>query len=764
MNQAKRRRKRRHQIRMFRNITLLLCMVVGVLIGCSKISESVRVPELAAEKIEKGNTIQARACEFIDWDMPLDAMHIHDDIMYGVYANEEGTFLVSKTENGVSETYKLQENLKDAFVRDFYVSEGIYYIAQKEQQLYLMSGDLKGNINLVEELTSESIDKFAGYEDIAVIPKEGKDFYLFCEAMVYPKDLLQNSGKDVPGDYYVVTNNILEFKDGKHTGKHCQSFSLMETSTAALYNDIVSNGEELFVLSSQPSGTEAFLEIYDKETWEVKEKIELTVEEGHNCRLCTDANGEIYVSSGKRMYQYNKDKKAVEDLFGLEELGIESKQVDKISSYGEGGFYVTQKNVSDTGWGYDYQISKIGEDIIEKKVITLGSVYSTWDSELTKVIMEYNQQSGEYFVEFQDWSEGYGDDLDAAYDRFVLDIVGGDGPDIIALDGMETQALGAQGILVDLYDYMTEDVARQKYVYHALECASNGSKLYGLGYGFNVNTISANGNDAGLTKGWTFSDFLAYLQGNGSGPEALYGFGGDESLITALGRVAMTDYIDWESNTANFQSEEFVNMLEFCKKNEQGNYQYPSFSKGLHEKYYLAKSEYINSVSDYQIVNELYDGNVVFKGYPTENGTGTTLAVFGPLGINSQSNVKEAAFDFIEFYAEEYDGSGFPIVTEKFEAYLEESMQEALWEDGSVICKNSYMDEDDYFEVFAATPEDVAAVRELINTADRSFYYNSSIASIIEEEASSYINGAISVEEAVETINNRVQLYLDEQK
>lgn len=67
-------------------------------------------------------------------------------------------------------------------------------------------------------------------------------------------------------------------------------------------------------------------------------------------------------------------------------------------------------------------------------------------------------------------------------------------------------------------------------------------------------------------------------------------------------------------------------------------------------------------------------------------------------------------------------------------------------------------------EVYKASKNDVEAVRKLIENISGKHAYHNDIMNIIDEEAESYFCGQKSIEQAAKIIQNRVQLYLDENK
>ena len=63
----------------------------------------------------------------------------------------------------------------------------------------------------------------------------------------------------------------------------------------------------------------------------------------------------------------------------------------------------------------------------------------------------------------------------------------------------------------------------------------------------------------------------------------------------------------------------------------------------------------------------------------------------------------------------------------------------------------------------ALTQEETDAILELIETTDTLFQYDGTVMDILMEESLNYYNGQCTAEAAAQYIQNRVQLYLDEQ-
>nr|WP_296467026.1 hypothetical protein [uncultured Acetatifactor sp.] len=76
--------------------------------------------------------------------------------------------------------------------------------------------------------------------------------------------------------------------------------------------------------------------------------------------------------------------------------------------------------------------------------------------------------------------------------------------------------------------------------------------------------------------------------------------------------------------------------------------------------------------------------------------------------------------------------------------------------------KEYYGDADRQVFAYAATKEEVDAVRKLAEEAANRFEYHPEIQNIINEEAQGYLSGQVDLDRTVEKIQNRASLLLQE--
>lgn len=403
----------------------------------------------------------------------------------------------------------------------------------------------------------------------------------------------------------------------------------------------------------------------------------------------------------------------------------------------------------------------------EKITLTLGTL-SGGRGQLQNAVEAYNDQSEKYYVEIVDYLPEEFDNViyETSAERFRMDIGTGKGTDIIDLTELDEEMLGYRGILADMSPFL-EGEAQERYLTNILECVKTGDSLYKLGPSFALYTVVGNGAEVGMENGWTPEEMMKCFEDKGRGPDALAGFYRDQSVASVLTCCSLEDFIDWEKGEADFRKEVFYRILRFGVERDAvgvSRISAESIRSGIH----LASLENILSVAGYQQRMQVFGGKMAVKGIPCSSGTGVAVCLYNALGINSHSEYVEGAWDFLRFYAEgnwakdDWSITGFRISRKAFEEQMERAMVQEYYE-GEPLPKGSF-DDDDVPYVYAATQEEVTAVRELVALADREYACNVVISQIIDEEVGAYNSGAQTVEQTAEKVQNRVQLYLDEQR
>ena len=170
-------------------------------------------------------------------------------------------------------------------------------------------------------------------------------------------------------------------------------------------------------------------------------------------------------------------------------------------------------------------------------------------------------------------------------------------------------------------------------------------------------------------------------------------------------------------------------------------------------------------------MNGYFGEDVSYIGFPTENGKGSYAMANECYAISSRSKNTEAAWEFLRYYlTEEYQSSlqwGLPVQKKYFDENAKNALGRPFYidEEGN---KQEY-DENFYLNGEAIvldplTQEQVDKVVSFILSIDKCYYYNEDIINIVNEEMDAFFTGQKSAQEVAKIIQNRAQIYVNENR
>lgn len=182
-----------------------------------------------------------------------------------------------------------------------------------------------------------------------------------------------------------------------------------------------------------------------------------------------------------------------------------------------------------------------------------------------------------------------------------------------------------------------------------------------------------------------------------------------------------------------------------------------------------------------QMHSQMFNEPITFIGYPTVDGSGgNRINGRNCYAITTKSANSEGAWAFIEsmLQYEEVSESGGNSYLPVRKDMLEETFTLAMKENGSYDENGEIMLDEDgnpmiwpkvtwgyddwECEIYAATPEQIQALRDLIDSSVAATNNNQTIMSIIQEESQAFFEGQRSAQEVADVIQSRVQTYVSE--
>lgn len=389
---------------------------------------------------------------------------------------------------------------------------------------------------------------------------------------------------------------------------------------------------------------------------------------------------------------------------------------------------------------------------------------------------------GEVQIEVRNYSQ-FSEGGKQGIDLLMTEIAAGKGPDIIELgtsgetSQLSYRQLAEKGYLEDLWPYIENDpdLGKDRVMEAPLKAAEINGGLYVAFDSFQLHTLVGAKAIVGDRTGWTVEELLEAFAAMPEGSVILdnfYDYSMKSHLLSSFLYGFSDLFIDWETGQCSFDGKEFCSFLELasCMPDEYAWKRSCTTKMELHDAYYKRMLDGLVLLNDSGF-GRLYHmqefdflfGGVSCIGYPV--GDGSTGSYIQPLGIklamSSTCPEKEAAWQYIRktFLPRQEKEShlfeGIPINGTSYKRERAEclSLKHGFFWDGEVISFDEPM-----------TLEACQQIEALYNTPRSSISIDKEILDIVTEVAGAYFAGDKSLDETVQLIQNRVTLYVNEQK
>ena len=333
----------------------------------------------------------------------------------------------------------------------------------------------------------------------------------------------------------------------------------------------------------------------------------------------------------------------------------------------------------------------------------------------------------------------------------------------------------------DLTPYLENSnvLYRDDYLENVLAGYTYDNKLAAIPNSFSVETMAGKSSDLGGTKGWTLEEVLAYAKEH---PEAKLFYGANESSIMEFCMSSNMDlFLDWESGEVRFDSEIFMELLEYLKSYQENVSSKPDDREPperLQSGDCLLYPVSLHYFNDIQLYPAMFDQPVTYIGYPTADGSANAVMRCDKLyGISAASGNKEGAWVFIEHCLTEPVEWGFSPRRSQLEVQIEEAKEAAKNSSGETLFDEGGNPLPAHGEkgvkfgfsgweytYHACTDEEIDQVKELLEVAKPVKNSDNLVMAIIEEEVQAFYVGQKSAEDVAKIIQSRVQLYVDENR
>lgn len=451
-------------------------------------------------------------------------------------------------------------------------------------------------------------------------------------------------------------------------------------------------------------------------------------------------------------YRYKGTAEEMESAFSLEENLISYYQIDKVLEEENGWRMLLH---TDSG----LQIVSLEWGLKEAETF-LSVASANVNDTLKERIRFFNQRHPEYLLQIRDYGTN---DVQSRLQQIQLSMSGKNPPDLIEMWSMEEyENYARKGWLEDLSSYLEkgERLSLEDFVPRLREALTVNGGFYALPQEFDLTTLAIPKSVAEGRSSWNIEEFLDFIE---EYPNAYFYFRGSgiqpdqnglkkEILSLAL-RRGLAGFIDADRGKVDFDNERFrslmtrINAMQF---DESAGWRDADLERRVGDGEILMPAVSIDRVySLYQLENT-YCQEMVLIGYPgAEREDGGALMTIGrPTGISGNSRNKEGAWCYLEeSVAEETESTGgFPSRQKELAEMLEEACDGA--EDEELDMWKRYTD----------------MVTETIGTASVEDPAMRQLRIIISEEATFYFSGVKSLDEVIEVMESRAEMYFNENR
>ena len=429
-------------------------------------------------------------------------------------------------------------------------------------------------------------------------------------------------------------------------------------------------------------------------------------------------------------------------------------------------------------------------------------------NDLRVSINRFNLNHEDVQIEIRDYSD------EGGMERLFTELSLGRVPDIMELhylggnedDGWSTlpykdrsceawlpyRQLAQKGYLENLWPYIENDpdLGLDKVLMPPLKATEVNGGLYMLFSEVSITTLMGPEHIVGDRSGWTL-DELRESYSTMPGDSTILRYNATRwDMFSMLCAPLLEQYVDMEAGENSFDSQEFRDMVEFLR-DFPDEFKTPLSEEGVRVELVdrivggeqMLDATTVSGMWMITYADVFFGAPVAFVGYPTADGSlGSFFNLHdGKLAMSSACRNKEAAWEFMrKILTKKHDSQALRDMngyggTRKININLEnyelanrfdltyDERTKGHYSNGTDAQLNGPLGEQ-LFVVDMPNEDDLARFETLVNNTTQIYWPDKALSEIVWESISPYFAGDKTLDETVQLVQNRVSLYVNENR
>lgn len=726
-----------------KKIIFVLSLAILILAGCAKSQESKKESNDAVAATKEGTAVIEKT-DLGDGTEEIRNVQLRNGICYFTRKEKDDTERIVFYRQKEAESVEKLFEIEDKNTEKCYLLKS--FVDQENQWYFIL-------VKLVDGEKEFWLEKRTA--DGAIIYQKQADSF----AQILEEKSVKDLAVDLEGKVVALTyEGVLLF--WSKNGEESKSYKIKEIREE-IQDGLGVMEDSIFYYSA---GTqEIYFARIDIDRAETESEKKVLVEQKNaqkyeKLKFYSGYEDGCYIVSREGLWNYTEKEEKLECVleWSQEDISIDQENIVQVGKDQE-GFVVLAldeelKNCSRFDIG-----KQTGEEKEHRIEITLGCINSPLLLDnMNRIVKAYNRQSTEYYVRIVPYGKQE-EGIISGTDELTLALVKGEGTDLIDMTMFSRESFLSKGILEDLKPYLDRDgVSLIAPIEKILE---TDGKIGVLGNGFYIQAVLIPKEYSAQGPGLSIDQCFEMAAEN---PQSNLIMQTDKTIaLKLLMNTDMQNYVNYDTGSCDFTGEKFMKLLEAVNNlQSRKSREDLNEAEGLYQKAYLMKQVSIAGMLNYLELKEIFGSFAEITGYPNWDGEEKYPVRFSELyGINSKSNQKEGAWDFLKFIVSGEGKTssqlyGFPVTEEKFEEKLDEAQEE----NDKLI---SYYTGETLTDL-VPSQEDKAELERMLEHLYLNDDGDNEIAEIISQEATAVFEGDKTVSEGAALIQNRVNIYMNE--